>query len=210
MGHMKRALKRWKLGMIAAGILIGGSPCAFPQNRPSERAAIPSGLKQAVKADFPSYRLPEERDVTEAWVVRKPNSSFLCFSDFNGDGIEDAAVILIGEHEWRFVVFEQDKSGEYRPAFIARPKTKEELGRYWTNEILLAPQQMLLRKVGKGETWAPEAGDDPHLGRMKADAIELTAKPRPNADLDSLVIWGRGKYRQVFYEPLVELPANAP
>lgn len=208
---MKRSLKRGLLGAIAVGSLIGGLPCAFPQNRPSDGTLIPAGLKEAVRADFPSYRLPEESDLTGGWVVRKPgNSSFLCFGDFNGDGIGDAAVILIGEQAWRFVVFEQDKSGEYRPAFIARPKTKEELGRYWAEEILLIPQQILLRKVGKGETWAPEAGDDPHLGRLKADAIELRAKPKPNADSASLVIWERGKYRQVSYEPLVELPADAP
>lgn len=199
------------LGVIAVGSLIGALPITFPQNRPSEKTLIPSGLKEAIKADFPSYRFPEERDLTGEWAVRKSGSySFLCFGDFNGDGVEDAALVLISEQAWRLVVLEQRSPGEYRPAFVARPKTKEELGRYWADEILLTPQQMLLHKVGKGETWAPEAGDDPHLGRLKRDAIALTAKPKPNADFASLLIWEGGKYRQVFYEPLVELPADEP
>jgi hypothetical protein len=41
----------------------------------------------------------------------------------------------------------------------------------------LKPQQLTMRKVRKGETWAPEAGDDPHLGRLKVDAIELISRP---------------------------------
>ena len=146
------------------------------------------------------------------WIVDKKlgPSPFFCLGDINGDGIEDAAIILIGEQTWRLVIFEQDKQGAYRPTFVARPKTKQELGKYWENEILLTPQQMLLRKVRKGETWAPEAGDDPQLGQLKVDAIELTAKPAPNADFASLLIWEKGKYRQVFGDPVVELPVGAP
>src|SRR5208283_686159 len=211
MGNMKRDLKLGMLGVIAVGSLIGRSLLAFPQHRANDRTLVPTRLKESIRANFPSYRLPEEKDITAGWGVdRKPGTSFLCFGDFNGDGIEDAAIILIGEQAWTLVVFEQTKSGEYRPAFIARPKTKQELGKYWENEILWTPQQILLRKVRKGETWAPEAGDDPHVSRLKVDAIELTTKPQPNADFASFVIWERGKYQQVFGEPLVELPVHTP
>jgi len=212
MGHMKRPLTIGMLGVIVVGSLIGGSTWALSQDRANDRALVPTRLKESVKANFPSYRVPEEKDITAGWVVDRKQgiSSFLCLGDFNGDGIEDAAIILIDEQTWRLVVFEQDKAGKYRPAFVARPKTKQELGKYWENEILLTPQQILLRKVHKGETWAPEAGDDPHLGRLEVDAIALTTKPKPNADFASLVIWKGGKYQQVFNEPLVELPANRP
>ena len=191
--------------------LLGGSTWASPQDRASTRALVPTALEESIKANFPSYRVPEEKDFTAGWLDNgKPGtSSFLCLGDFNGDGIEDAAIILIGEQAWRLVVFEQDRSGKYQPAFVGRPKTKQELGKYWENEILLTPQQVRLRTVRKGETWAPEAGDAPHLGRLRVDAIGLTTKPKPNADFASLVIWKGGRYQQVFSEPLVELPANA-
>ncbi len=211
MGHMKRVLTTRMVGVVVVG-LLGGSTWASPKDRASDRALVPTGLEESIKASFPSYRVPEEKDITGGWVVgRKPGSSaFICLGDFNGDGIEDAAIILIGEQAWMLVVFEQDRLGKYRPAFVGRPKTKQELGLYWENEILLMPQQVLLRTVRKGETWAPEAGDDPHLGRLRVDAIALTTKPKPNADFASLVIWKGGRYQQVFSEPLVELPANAP
>ncbi len=216
-----RALNRGALAAIIAGMIVmGTSTCAFSQIQRADASTptasgelpVPSGLQTGIKTNFPSYRVPEAKDMKAGWTVNKKLgfSPFLCLGDFNGDGIEDAAIILIGEQTWRLVIFEQDKQGEYRPTFVARPKTKPELGKYWENEILLTPQQMLLRKVRKGETWAPEAGDDPQLGKLKVDAIELTAKPAPNADFASLLIWEKGKYRQVFGDPVVELPVGAP
>lgn len=209
---MKRTLTLGILGITLVGSLIGRPTSAFSQDQTGDRGLVPARLRESIEANFPSYRVPEQKDITAGWIVdRKLGvSSFLCLGDFNGDGIEDAAIILISEQAWRLVIFEQDKSGKYRPVFIARPKTKQELGKYWENEILVAPQQILLRKVQRGETWAPEAGDDPHLGRLKVDAIALTTKPKPNADFVSLVIWERGQYQQVFSEPLVVLPAHAP
>jgi hypothetical protein len=217
-GHMKRERILGILEVVVLGSLMAGSFWAFSQSRQIDASAsrpdvegllVPPRLEASIKATFPSYRIPEDKDITGGWAVDKKlgTSSFFCLGDFNGDGSEDAAIILIGEQTWRLVVFERGRSGEYRPAFIARPKTKQELGKYWTTEILLTPQQMLLRKVRKGETWAPEAGDDPHLGRLKVDAIELTAEPKPNARFASLLIWEKGKYHQVFSDPLVELSA---
>lgn len=168
------------------------------------------GLRATINADFPRYRVPKGKDMTGAWSTGKqPGApSFLCRGDFNGDGTEDVAVILIGEPGWRLVIFDRDHQGQYRPAFVARPKNKEELGKYSEQRTLSEPQQVLLRTVKKGETWAPEAGDDPNLGPMRADAIELVAKPVPNAYFASLIMFKEGKYQQVYLDPLVELPID--
>jgi hypothetical protein len=171
---------------------------------------LPDGLSASIRSNFEGYRVPEGKDITSGWTVDKgPGAfSFLCLGDFNGDGAEDAAIILIGEEGWKFVIFEKDGPGQYRPAFVARPKNKEELGKGWEEEILAAPQHLLLRTVKKGETWAPEADDDPNLGPMKSDAIEIVAKPIPNAYFSSLILFKDGKYQQVYREPLVAVPVH--
>ena len=181
-------------------------------NRRIGQEALPEAMQASVVANFPGYRVPEGKDITGGWAIDKqPGAfSFLCRGDFNGDGVEDAAVILIGQQSWRLVIFENNSLGQYRPAFVARPKNKAELGKYWENQILSAPQQLIIRTVKKGETWAPEADDDPNLGRLKVDSIEMVAKPIPNAYFSSLVIFEGGKYQQVYLDPLVELPADAP
>jgi hypothetical protein len=45
---------------------------------------------------------------------------------------------------------------------------------------------------------------------MKTDAIELIAKPLPNAYFASLIMFKEGKYQQVYLDPLAELPGTAP
>lgn len=202
------------------GSLLGTSLCTLSQarqinesaSRPArEKPMVPARLEASIKANFPAYRIPQGQDITAGWVNDKLGASpFFCLGDFNGDGIVDAAIILVGKDTWRVVVFEQDQAGAYRPAFIGRPKTQYELGKYSENEILLMPQQLLLRKVSKGDSWTPEAGDDPHLGHLKVDALELVSKPYPNASFASLLIWEKGKYQQIFSDPLVELPTNVP
>jgi len=170
---------------------------------------LPPGLQAAISANFPAYRIPEAKDITGYWTLDKKLgvASFVCRGDFNGDGLEDAAIILIDEHDWRFVIFEKDSEGKYRPGFVARAKTKEEEGKYGENEILTSPQQLLLRTVHKGDTWAPEAGDTWVNEPLKVDAIELTAKLRPNFSFTALVLHETGEYQQVFRDPLIELPA---
>ena len=195
------------------------TPSALSRDQPSDESAnrsvnqampLPDGLQASITASFPGYRVPDGKDITSGWTVDKQpgGPSFLCHGDFNGDGMEDVAIILIGE-EWRLVIFQGNNQGQYRPAFVARPKNKEELGKYWKNQILSVPQQLLLRTVKKGETWAPEAGDQ-KWGELKVDSIELLAKPVPNSDFKALIVFEEGKYQQVFLDLLVELPANAP
>jgi len=184
----------------------------MPNNTVTPEPSLPEALRASVNASFPGYRIPHGKDIADGWTIDKPPGvfSFLCRGDFNGDGTEDTAIILISEESWRFVVFEKDVQGEFRPAFVARPKNKEEIGKYGEKQILSEPQQLLLRTVKKGETWAPEAGDDPNLGPMKTDAIELITKPVPNAYFASLIMFKEGKYQQVYLDPLVELPGTAP
>jgi hypothetical protein len=172
---------------------------------------LPTGLQASIDANFPGYRIPGRKDIIGGWAIeKKPTDlSFLCRGDFNGDGIEDVAIILVGEQNWRLVIFEKDGQERHQVVFVARPKSKAELGKNWEQQMLSDPQQLLLRTVRKGETWAPEAGDDPKLGPMKVDAIEMIAKPTPNAYFSSLIIFKEGKYQQVYLDPLVELPAGA-
>jgi hypothetical protein len=134
------------------------APLSASANRPaSEGTPFPPGLQAIVSAEFPAYRIPEGRDIVGGWTVDQKMgvSSFLCRGDFNGDGLEDVAAVLISEQGWRFAIFEQDNERAYRLTFVARPKNKEELGKDREKELLSNPQQISLRKVPKGENWAP-------------------------------------------------------
>lgn len=203
-------LRAVAVAAFVLGILLPLPGQAPPPNQ-SASNLLPQALQPSIRADFPSYRIPEEKDLTNAWATSPQGSAappFFCRGDFNGDGFEDVAIVLIGESGWRFVIFEQTKEGQYRPAFVARQKSKQELGRYAEDEFLLTPQQLLLQTVKKGQTWSPEAGDDPDLGPMKLDTIEVIAKPIPNAYFSSVIIFKDGKYQQVYREPLMEVPLN--
>lgn len=195
----------------SAGPLQDQRPPEFANRSTIQERALAEGLEASIKSNFPGYRAPQAKDMTSNWAVEKQASAspFMCRGDFAGDGADDTAIILIGEEGWRLVVFQKDGRGKYRPAFVARPKNKEELGKYWEKEILAAPQQLVLRTVKKGNTWAPEADDDPNLGPMTVDAIELIAKPVPNYYFSSLLVFKEGKYQQIYRDPLVEVPASA-
>jgi hypothetical protein len=115
------AMVHWMLAAVIVGLLAGGSLRAIPQDRRNDESAVhtagltlPAGLSASVKANFPSYRVPEEKDITSGWAADQKLriSSFLCVGDFNGDGIKDTALILIStsEQTWRLAVFEQSKT----------------------------------------------------------------------------------------------------
>lgn len=185
---------------------------ARTQSAGNEKQVVPPGLSDSIQSSFPGSRLPNEHELTGAWAVAKQSGSvpFICWGDFNGDGLQDAAMLLLSAQGWKFVIFEQHKDAQYMPVFVARGKQREELGKNWEEVMITAPQKVILQTVNKGETWAPEGGDTVQEVKLKFDAVQFVSKPKPEDYFASLIVFENGKYRQLFDDALVEIKQGNP
>src|SRR5262249_36776613 len=64
---------------------------------------LPPQLLTAITANFPTYHVPAGTDLRGQWAraVKTGTPPFICEGDFNGDGLTDVAVILVGNKEWK-------------------------------------------------------------------------------------------------------------
>ena len=180
-------------------------PTQLAEDRTTENAALlPPALVNSIKKSFPDYHVPAAGDLTGHWAEKKQTGvpPFICQGDFNGDGLTDAAVILIGQNVWRLVIFEQRRGGDFFPAYVARPKLRVELpkvGKDGEDTSIEAPQEVLLKTIAKGQLWAPEGGDQPHEVKLPVDGIVVEHfKKLRYAELDetTLVRFQDGQFTQ--------------
>jgi len=167
--------------------------------------ALPTRLLTAVSENFPRYHVPAGSDLTGLWAKgdQAGTAPFICQGDFNGDGLADAAIVLIGRDAWRFVIFEQKPGGDFLPAYIARPQLPTELAKGGEDISIEAPQEMILEKIAKGQVWAPEGGDEPYEVRLQTDGIILHHRKKLRyADLDeaTLIGYADGRFKQHYSE----------
>jgi hypothetical protein len=78
---------------------------------------VPSRLEQFIKSKFIDLRIPGKDDLTGPWATwkGKPEVPYACWGDFNGDGLTDIGLILLGKGYWRVLAFHQLKDGGYVP-----------------------------------------------------------------------------------------------
>lgn len=76
---------------------------------------LPEALMRYIRVKFPDYRIPTKEDMTGEWGTyqKKDAVPYACWGDFNGDGLTDVALILIGKDQWRLVAFHQTAEGTY-------------------------------------------------------------------------------------------------
>jgi hypothetical protein len=177
-------------------------PTQQPQAPITENSpAFPSTFVASVKNNFPNYRIPTEVDLTGHWAEREHAGvpPFACKGDFNGDGLTDEAIILLGENVWRLVIFEQGPNGDFFPTYVARPKLRTELPRVGEDTSIDAPQEVILKTIEKGQIWAPEGGDQPYEVKLRTDGIIFEHfKKLRFAELDetTLIEYKNGQFRQ--------------
>jgi hypothetical protein len=175
-------------------------------NLASRASLLESSLLASIRMNFPGYRFPDTRDIVHAHTAETLGTlPFLCWGDFNGDGLRDAAVVIANERDWRLVIFEQNQRDQYLPAFVARPRKKADLGRYWDENMRIAPQQAILRTISRGEAWTPAAGEGWQEIRPQFDAIEFVGGPTANTHFATLIFAEAGVYRQGFGDPLLSV-----
>ena len=170
--------------------------------------ALPARLLTAITENFPRYHVPAGSDLTGLWAKagQAGTPPFICQGDFNGDGLADAAIVLIGRDAWRFVIFEQGPGGDFLPAYIARPQLPTELPKGGEDISIEAPQEMILERIAKGQVWAPEGGDERYEVRLQTDGIVLHHRKKLRyADLDeaTMISYADGRFKQHFSELLV-------
>jgi hypothetical protein len=223
---MKKLMVMWCAALVVQGcnkkqqdVQIRPKPQEHAQIPPAiqqtgAQGALPPRLLTAVAENFPQYHVPAGIDLTGLWAkaVQEGSLPFLCHGDFNGDGLDDYAIVLIAQNNWRFVIFEQRPGGEFLPGYIARPHLPAELPKAGENTSIEAPQELILEKLAKGQVWAPEAGDEPYEVKLQTDGIILHDRKKLRyADLDAttLVSFANGRFRQDNFAELL-IPIEKP
>ncbi len=77
---------------------------------------LPESLTSYIKTQYPSFRVPNAEDMTGAWAPyldRMDAVPYATWGDFNGDGLTDVALILIGQGRWKNVAFHQTARHTY-------------------------------------------------------------------------------------------------
>jgi hypothetical protein len=149
-----------------------------------------AGLAAAVSACCAGLRLPGGRDMLAPWSLTTPG--YAIEGDFNGDDQDDAVVLLVdpraGEGPTLAVFHGQD--GRYELAY--RQKVAQ------VDDISIAkPQEIVIRRVKRGEEWTPERGDARRTYPHAFDAIELSTHKTAAGAIDTrlhLIYWSGGRY----------------
>lgn len=158
---------------------------------------LPASLTESVAANFTGYHVPSPADIKEAWGAKDAGTTpFLAQGDFNGDGRIDAALIILGESDWKLVIFEQDDQQHYAPAAVFRPKTIEEIPGHSAKSVITVPQHLVLSTIEQGETWVEDSGDVSSDFNLKFDGIKLSYRTKATfIDDNFLIYFDSGKYQ---------------
>lgn len=75
---------------------------------------LPTQLSKAISRHFPEFKLPGNKDYKGDWVefFKDQPVPFLAFDDFNYDGEQDIAALLLSQNSdrWKLVIFHKIKS----------------------------------------------------------------------------------------------------
>ena len=111
-----------------------------------QSSSVPAGVRDALVADYPGFRIPASEDLVGGWQTPEPGQSppLVCRGDFDGNGLVDVALLALGEGEWRLIAFNQISPGTFKPYGLG-PFT----GAHWTAHN--APQQFRLEALSVGD-----------------------------------------------------------
>ena len=83
---------------------------------------LPEKMQEAIRAEFPGFRVPTDDDVTPKALFGGEAGSypFVRSADFDGNGLEDTALFLASDAHWVFAILHQTPGGAYETAFTMR------------------------------------------------------------------------------------------
>ena len=172
-------MKLW-LPIFVAGFGIGTIVCE--EMRPADgrpeiivregkpRLVLPQGVIARIRAGHPGYRVPGDADISGEWAVFKEPGRlpFVTWADYDGNGLTDIMLFLLGKGRWRLAVFEQGPSGRYRSETLFDLPIGEIHGDYEP------PQRYYLETLRRGEKYETTTVSRETVSRQfDVDAIML-------------------------------------
>ena len=109
----------------------------------SPLVALPLSIKDILDRHFPQYRVPGNQDYEGDWAANYDSVGgeyphekllserlpFLAFGDFNHDGTDDIAMLIVGvdtNDRWKLIVFHHSKNGYRHRILVSSPEARSE------------------------------------------------------------------------------------
>jgi len=101
------------VSIVGLGVLLFLAHLSTAENlnEPSQETesipGLPPTLEKVLRERLPEWHLPARSDFIGRWkgFLNTEQIPFVSWGDFNGDGCEDLALILIGARLWKVMVF---------------------------------------------------------------------------------------------------------
>jgi hypothetical protein len=141
---------------------------------------LPESARQSIHSSFPDLDVPGTTEMKGLWATETKPGTLPYFSsgDFNGDGHQDIALILMNAKELWLVVLHGEAGCTYSVGYKMGPYTN------------IAPQRVFLRTIPKGQEEVM-SGNDKARYKFDTDAIELTIVDQSVG----VFYWKNGKYQ---------------
>lgn len=177
----------WARGRVDAALAIAGCLREQRPRPPSSdkrprivttngqsQLVLPDSFLRAVKRDYPTLRIPENRDMTGFWKYLKDEGAhfpFLAWGFFNDDNLTDIVIILVSDTHWKWAIYHQKPDGDFEyayPTFFTGLISNKEVG---------GPQDELLSKACRRR-----------LDVVVSSRLEVSS---------SVTFWEDGEYRAI-------------
>jgi len=134
------------------------------------RLAMPPGLRQAIEATCPGFRVPQDSEIVGRWARNISESSlpYVTWGDYDGNGLVDVGIVLLREGGWKFIIFNQASTSRYKATYTTGGKrdTPVTAGR--------APEGITLTTIPAGKKIDVSGRGGEEMKTFDKDVIELT------------------------------------
>ena len=120
---------KWMTALPSMLLLLAACACAYggsiSEKRPLPRIEIVDGektlvvldsLTEAIKISNPGFHIPDNTQIVGSWADFDDDDRlpYATWGDFDGNGLNDVALILVKGATWRLVIFRQIEKGKYK------------------------------------------------------------------------------------------------